>query len=265
MTNIVVWAVHEIASRVLSEMVPTQREPDRPMSFGIRIKQRDILMLGLFSIEEITLILQLLYFISGMVLAAIGLYGTVQIKLLKKSIKLNSKHATGEKAIEFVLHYLSSNRSLLNKFIEKCKEINTPYAYPGPINNFLPHEIGADFLHEHKKRKSLAEEWVPLLNDLEIISSAFVTGVADEKIGFQCIGRSFCKDVIDLYDILSGTNIYEDMNYYSNIVKLFRVWISRLISRDFERKEKQFKVNKEQLEKIFKIRDDEIPAIGPRL
>lgn len=43
---------------------------------------------------------------------------------------------------------------------------------------------------------------LPALNELDGIAAAFAFGMADEKIGFTATGRTFCRTVAWLYDIL---------------------------------------------------------------
>ena len=206
--------------------------------------------------------LETIYFISGIIIAATALYGIVQIRLLKKSIETSSKHATWEKAIEYSDRYLTSNRLLINKFIAKCKDNKIPYAYTGPIGHFMPNEIPEQFRAAHEKRLTFSDEWLPLLNDLEVISAAFASGVADEKLGFKCIGRSFCNDVIQLYDLIAESRIHKTMNYYDDIVTLYDAWIIKMVQENDNFEKKNISSRKKLLEKIVKTKESDLRAIG---
>lgn len=214
------------------------------------------------SIDKIESWLQIAYFISGVLLAAVALYGTVQVKLLKKSIKISSQHATWQKAVEFSDRYLINNRILLNKFIKKCKDDGIPYAYKGSIGNFRPGEISEKYKETHKKRKSYYDLWIPILNDLQVIASAFISGVADERIGFEFIGRSYCNDVITLYDLISESNIYRTINYYDNIIKLFEIWIIRIHKMANEQQKAYLTTKNEQIKEMVKVLELKYRAIG---
>lgn len=68
------------------------------------------------------------------------------------------------------------------------------------------------------------------MNELEAISAAFTSGVADEATGFKIIGRSFCGTVQCEYDLiaLSRDKSKEAQGYWNNIVQLYKMWSPRL-------------------------------------
>lgn len=206
--------------------------------------------------HELSSLLEVAYFISGITIAIVAIYGTKQIHLLKKNIEINSKRSAVEKAIEYCDRFLTSNRALYNKFILKCDDEGIPYSYKGPIGNFSPREIPPNFTEIHRKRQKLWNEWLPLVNDLDVISSAFVSGLADEKLGFNIIGRAFCSDVMSLYDLISAMRFHKTKEYYQSTVKLFRIWSPRLTKEELT-------LQKITIEKeMNKISDSEIKPIG---
>jgi hypothetical protein len=75
------------------------------------------------------------------------------------------------------------------------------------------------------------------MNELEAISAAFVTGVADECCGFEIIGGTFCATVQSVYDVLSVTG-GKVRRHYRSIVKLYDLWAPRLSEADL-RSEKE--------------------------
>lgn len=199
------------------------------------------------------------YFLSGIILAGVALFGLIQIWL-------NSQHTTHGKTIEFVERYLNRNQELLNIFIRECLKKNIASHYTGKLKNFSPGELSEDFIEFHRKRMDLKELWIPFLNDLQIISSAFVSGVADEDEGFNCIGMAFCEDVINQYDIISAANYIGNGHYYGNIIKLFNIWSLKSILLlekriPLEKNEQKKIVNRELL--IVLKAHWELQPIGP--
>ncbi len=74
-----------------------------------------------------------------------------------------------------------------------------------------------------------------VLNSLESFSLYFVSGVADEKIGFLTIGPTFCNTVKrylpHLIDLTENDN-------FSSIIQLFTIWNARIENNKLE-KEKE--------------------------
>lgn len=203
--------------------------------------------------------LQNLYSISGIIITITALFGLLQIRLFKKNLELTGKIATYQKALEYSDRFLTSNRLLMNRFINKCKDNDIPYNYSKCFDesNVLDFKnIPDSFKVAHNKRMELKDEWIPLLNDLQVIASAFVSGVADEEIGFACIGRTFCDDFISIGDIVYKTYIYKPDNYYSNIEKLYDTWKYRVASNiNIYEEEQASQTKQEKAEENKKIKE----------
>lgn len=63
-----------------------------------------------------------------------------------------------------------------------------PISYKGPIGDFTPNSLPIGVVAAIDKRVDGAE-WLPAINKLQSIAAYFTTGVADEEVGFQIIGR----------------------------------------------------------------------------
>jgi hypothetical protein len=80
----------------------------------------------------------------------------------------------------------------------------------------------------------MLDNTLPALNELEAIPASFRTGVADEKTGFQIIGRSFCSTVETEYDLIACCRDEHVHNYWSGIVEIYSIWRPRLTKAEME-------------------------------
>ena len=113
-----------------------------------------------------------------------------------------------------------------DKFHAECSKQGLTN-YDGPIGNFFYETLPDKFRQNANKRYDTC--WVPAVNRLEIIAAAFVSGVADERLGFTIIGWNFCVTIAAKYDILCIVR-GEDKTHpvYQTIVDLYQLWTPRL-------------------------------------
>jgi len=186
---------------------------------------------------------EMLYFVSGIVVAIAVVYGLKQIRVLKKDIRLRNERAAKEKAIEYGSRYLCNYVHLETAFFVDYQSEKLR-SYSGPIGDFTSESVLRDVkrLDMAQKRYALPS-WLTAMNELEAISAAFTSGVADEATGFKIIGRSFCGTVQYDYDLiaLSRDRAKDARGYWSNIVQLYKMWSPRL-------KEAELRQAKEQLD-----------------
>ena len=169
--------------------------------------------------------LELLFFLSGAVLAAAAVYGLKQVSLLKRDFEVRNERAAKEKATEYAQRYLSNYVRLYNGAYAES-EAKGLRSYEGVVGGF------DNFRHLEDSVKEGAIErgvlFLSALNELQSIAAAYATGVADEGVGFEIIGRTFCASVRSVYDVLTlcrGDNAYP---YYQSIVDLYGLWRPRL-------------------------------------
>jgi hypothetical protein len=204
--------------------------------------------------ENIRNFLELFSLLASIVLAIVGLWGLRQLTLFKEDIRLRNERASKEKAIEYSLRYLTNYVELNNKFYTEC-ENKKLQLYNGPIGVFSKDSIPPQMREMALKKFSLFT-WLPCMNELLAIASAFTTGVADEQTGFLIIGRSFCISIQSHYDIISFPRDNRANDYYQNIVNLYLVWSPRLSKAELEDQ-------KEKIEtQILKHSISKIPPIG---
>lgn len=159
--------------------------------------------------------------------------GWRQLTAFNKDSRARNERLAREKAIDASTRYLSRYVDLCNTEFGKREETGfSPHR--GEVGDFLASSLdikvaGRAAAHMEKTSWSLAH-----LNELEAISSYFVSGVADEETGFGIIGRSFCHTVRDYYVVISLLRGDDQVQpYWHNIVQLYRLWAPRLTRREF--------------------------------
>ncbi len=180
--------------------------------------------------QQIRQWIELIYFISGAMLAGAALYGLQQIRIMKRDMQVRSERAAAEKAIEYITRYVSLYIPLDNKFYDECvvKKLDS---YDGPVSDFKFESLPPHYLNRARERFALYSFWLPPLNELNTIAAAFAFGVADEKIGFSAIGRSFCAAIAWKYDVICCARRDKVCPHFEGIVTLYRLWAPR-ISKD---------------------------------
>lgn len=170
--------------------------------------------------------LEVLYFLSGiLLLAGIGLTYR-QLLLIKRDIRTRNERAAAEKSIEACDRYFSSYVPLSAAYLHDKQQGNLN-GYKGPFGDFSPDSLPESIRKECSKRFSLSS-WLPAMNQLESISAYFICGVADECTGFRVIGRTFCGSIENNYDVISLCRREKAHAYWSNAVELYNLWRPRL-------------------------------------
>jgi hypothetical protein len=211
-------------------------------------------------IEQLRPWIELLYFVSGIAVAIGVVYGLKQIRLLKKDIRLRNERAAKEKAIEYGRRYLRDYVQLNGAFFDDCQSGKLE-SYFGPIGDFTSGSVlRSEEAGLMANKRYALPSWLPAMNELEAISAAFTSGVADEATGFNIVGRTFCKSVEHSYDLiaLSRHKANDAHGYWSNIVQLYKMWSPRL-------EEAELRQAKEHLDSriaTVSARGTRIPPIG---
>lgn len=106
-----------------------------------------------------------------------------------------------------------------------------------------------------------------MFNLLESLSSAFTSGLADEKKAWIAIGMPYC-DIVEPY--INLIKLYNASGYYNNIVTLYTLWEKRIykeaVSKQAKSLEADLRSNLGEVEKmkleINAIEDKEIVSLG---
>lgn len=200
-------------------------------------------------------ILEILYFISGIVVALAALVALYQIVLTKRVSQVNAKRAAFALAAEQCRYYLTQVIPLLDALDKKMDEMG--------VKSFGTTDIhiekdGVRFSVKIKKQtekqiEDLARPTLDAYNALEAFSVNFTTGVAAESVAFSSVGCTFCSSIEKLLPELVPLS---ESGYFQNAVRLFVLWYPRLKKRELEQKKLLLE---RECEKISEVR---IKAIG---
>lgn len=177
--------------------------------------------------------LEALYFASGVVLTVGLLVAWAQLAAFRRDAVVRNERLAKEKAVEACSRYLTTYVGLSKVFFKDRTCAKLP-SYNGEIGDFSSRSLSPRQTADAAAR-GMCESCLPALNELELISSTFITGVADERTGFQIIGRSFCATVRHMYDIIAILRGEDRAQpYWFNIVALYNLWEPRLATGELE-------------------------------
>ncbi|APD92954.1 hypothetical protein BM523_02440 [Alteromonas mediterranea] len=172
-------------------------------------------------------IFELLYFISGLVVAAAAIYALKQIPLLKRTLRIQSKRDALKITSEQCDIYMSEIIPMQNVFHEAVKENKVTYFQGWDVS------IENDELKVSRKTPpnmkgfSSILKTLNVLNKMESFSSYFTSNVADEVIAYHTVGTTFLSFTKELLPWVISCR--ED-GYYKNLTKLYIHWESRRLN-----------------------------------
>ena len=185
--------------------------------------------------------LELSYFVfGGFVLAgiaAIGLYQLIhtrkqlelaneQLVFAKEALKTTSRREAFSLTAECCDHYLSTVIPLLNKLDKKIESKGITF-YKDATVTISGDEIritGVSANQDADARIEIASHSANALNALEGFAVYFVSGVADESVAYETVGRTFVNSTKKLApDFLQ----YSTDGYFRNLTRLFILWSKR--------------------------------------
>lgn len=198
--------------------------------------------------------LESVYYVAGIVVAVASIVGLGQLSLFKRDIQLRNQRAAKEQAIVYSTRFLTGFARLNQDYADELKARGIS-PYDGPIGDFSSSSIPTNDPHIVMRRLT-ADSWILAINELEAISSAFTSGVADESLGFEIIGRTYCTAVEARYDVIAACRTDSAIPQYQSIVHLYKTWRPRLTKADLVKK-------REALDGQIQAQgDSKIPPIG---
>ncbi len=190
---------------------------------------------------------ELIYFLTGPALVAITFYGLQQLKLTREELKLTkedmvvrNERAAKEKALEYSLRFATTFIPLAITFdetVEKIPELRTftvwrrTSNYNDVIKGYQPSDVPSKVLDAARAsihHPDVGNSFHMALNELQAISAAFATGVADEQTGFDIMGAAFCGMVIDFLPCICVQREDRVQPLWKFIVDLDEIWRSRI-------------------------------------
>jgi hypothetical protein len=176
--------------------------------------------------------LEFAYFLAGIALCVGLLIAYGQLKIIKTDIDTKNIRSAKEKALEAVDCYSNKFVPLATTYFDEWMGAGLKM-YKGPIGDFSRDSIPRE-LRESSGARYKLNHWLPALNQLQSLSSYFVTGVADECVGFNLMGRTFCVWVQCNYDVIAISRSATTHPYWSRVVALYRMWGPRLTQAELE-------------------------------
>jgi hypothetical protein len=203
-------------------------------------------------------------YLSGPIIALLGLIVFFQLRLAKKATVITSKRQAAELSTKQIEIYYNVIIPLHTKFMDLLVAEKFDNVEIRNLKNFTSNELSsgkednlleeAEFLHKNV---------IPALdamNSMEAFSTYFIKGVADEEIAFSSLGRTFCYTVkiySFVYCILRDGESH-DVLPYENTIKLYDSWNSQLNSKRIESELKK------KTEELKKIKIEKINILGTK-
>ncbi len=178
--------------------------------------------------------LEALSFTATIILVVGLIVARFQLTAFLDDARIRNERLSKEKAIEAATRYLSEYIKLSNIEYFKSLELKLP-GFDGKVGDFSAASLPNSLRRKMIEASAIIKTDISALNELEIISSYFISRVADEKTGFRIIGRSYCATVRSNYHIISilrGDDTAQP--YWYNIVALYQLWAPRLTREELE-------------------------------
>lgn len=207
-------------------------------------------------------ILEILYLISGPVIAVFAFLGLRQIKEARNQVDeakkgriLHSKREAFKIASEKCEYYMEKIIPLFDELDKNIQENKIDFFERTKVT-IINNEIKTfpEFKNKEEMSKVISLKVGDILNPLESFSLFFINGVADEKIGYLTIGHTYCYSVKRYLPIILPLS--SNKKYYKNIIQLFLIWYSRIEKERLENEKNKIE------DELSKNQDAHINPIG---
>lgn len=172
--------------------------------------------------------LELFYYLSGIVIAIVAIYGLKQLTILKETARISAKRdayrLSSDNYLFFSNTIIPAGNALYLAIQNKQIKLFDLMNYKISSNKILPY-FNFD-LAEFKKLNSIALEWIRYVNALEVFSMRYITGTADEETGFNSLGFPFVMNLDKYISYLVYTSF--DNQAYKYTIELFLLWERKL-------------------------------------
>ncbi len=206
-------------------------------------------------------VLEILYFLSGPIIAICAWQALKQIKVgaaqvtaTKKATQVIAQRESIRIAIEQAIAYADKVVPSANAFNQLRNDGKYPILNSCKIAGEWPNlecrvSDGPGLVEEIKSNDGLVQE---ILNTMEGIAMHFICGIADAKVAYAPLSKSFCG-LVTLF--LPYVIIANDTDkHFTNTLTLYGLWagqdLKERTARACVESEKQLNQKKEQLSKI---------------
>lgn len=180
-----------------------------------------------------------------------------QLENDKNILRINSKRESIKLATEQCDNYMKNIIPDINELNAYLEETKIDFFTKSKITIEQDRISVEPYINNEDLKKYLdincIKKCLKVKNALETFSIYFNSGIADEKIAYLSIGRTYCNTVEKLLPDIIFAN---DGEYFRNITQLFNLWYFRI---------QQEKIQKEKNElekKLGSIQTRSITSIG---
>ncbi len=179
-------------------------------------------------------VLELLYFVSSIVIAVAAVFALTQIRLTKQIAKANARRESVKLAAELCRYFAETVVPLGSKATEDYNRLGLKFlgVFPPPGQAAFVIQSG-EIVSHHFNLKQLAEELpkiqavVTYLNALEAFAIPFAAGVADEDIGYRETARPFHQAAQTCMPAIFQLRVLQ-AGRFESVVRLYASWNRRL-------------------------------------
>jgi len=167
-------------------------------------------------------IFELLYFISGVVIAVTAIVALRQLKITKETLTTNSRRDALRITAEQCENYLKNINPLHLELSEEIEKNNIK-CFDGWKVEIIYNTI--NIVHPSENVENDAQPVVNLiftiLDATEAFSNYFIFGLADQEKAYRTIGHLYIANIEKLMPILLRI---DNSGYYRSTIDLFAMW-----------------------------------------
>jgi len=201
------------------------------------------------SFDHVRQALELLYYISGIVIAIAAIRGLRQLTITRDISRENAKREAYKLAADECRHFAQDIVPLGTTLHNHINEKNIQsFAHPSFV-------VTRGEIEKHNFNLMILQKEIPIitldlityLNAMEAFAIFFASGVAAEEIGYRETGTSFCS-AVERY--MPAVWAMRQVNVrYESTVRLYEIWHAR---QEAEKISKQMKALEEAAKRLPK-------------
>lgn len=175
-------------------------------------------------------IIENIYFLSGIFITIISLFGLYNIVLLKKANKKANKDVLNKYTLDKIEFFCEILIPLYDNYMKICREKKIKRVDVGITELELNQEYfiktydQEKYDYEYGLRKEYEEQYRQILNKIELIAITFEKEFADIELGRKIIGEIFCKVVEEMSFEFLTQNINSNLNNFENTILIYNKW-----------------------------------------
>ncbi|WP_319482473.1 hypothetical protein [uncultured Draconibacterium sp.] len=205
--------------------------------------------------------LEIIYFVSGPIIAFLAFKALGQIKEAKRQVAetresriISSKREAYKIAADKCDYFASKIIPIINNLDKAFKENEFTFFENSIVEMTKDgYSVKPYFKDKDEIDRVFALPCLELFNRLESFSLFFTSGVAEDNIGYLTIGHTYCNTVRKYLPMII---ILSDNKHFANILILYKTWNSRIEKEKLEKEKKRID------DELVKNKDFKIKSIG---